>query len=136
SLGAAAAGARLPRSHFWMSFCANKVSLSRGWPPEQPGADLTWQPAVNAVLLAGESAIVTGAGSGIGRAIAKALAHEGAGLLVTDIAGEACQAVPNETRHIGRQADCVVADLSDQEAPQRIFEAAIGRFGKVSLLIH
>ena len=44
---------------------------------------------MNAVLLAGESAIVTGAGSGIGRAIAKALAQEGAGLLVTDIAAEA-----------------------------------------------
>jgi NAD(P)-dependent dehydrogenase (short-subunit alcohol dehydrogenase family) len=91
---------------------------------------------VNAVLLAGESAIVTGAGSGIGRAIAKALAHEGADLLVTDIAAEAGQSVANEIRHIGRQAHFVLADLSDQEAPQRIFEAAIGRFGKVSLLIH
>ena len=79
---------------------------------------------------------MTGAGNGIGRAIAKALAHEGAGLLVTDIAAEAGQSVANEIRHIGRQAHFVLADLSDQEAPQRIFEAAIERFGKVSLLIH
>jgi 3-oxoacyl-[acyl-carrier protein] reductase len=103
---------------------------------QQDNPNLTGPAAMDAALLAGESAIVTGGGKGIGRAIAKALAHEGAGLLVTDIAADAGQSVANEIMHTGRQAHFVLADLSDQEAPQRIFEAAIERFAKVSLLIH
>jgi 3-oxoacyl-[acyl-carrier protein] reductase len=92
--------------------------------------------AVEAQLLKGDSAIVTGAGVGIGQAIAEALAREGATVLLTDINNEACQTAALKLRNEGHEAIHFAADLSDPDAPARVFDAALKNFGRVSILVH
>jgi NAD(P)-dependent dehydrogenase (short-subunit alcohol dehydrogenase family) len=62
--------------------------------------------------LAGRTAIVTGAGSGIGRAIALALAQEGAGVVVADVDIAGGQAVVEEIRAHGGEARFVATDVT------------------------
>lgn len=87
-------------------------------------------------LLKGETAIVTGAGVGIGRAIAEAIAKEGAKVLLTDINGEACRTVAQKLGNEGYEAIHFTADLNDPSAPARIFDAALENFSRISILVH
>ena len=82
-------------------------------------------------LLNGDTALVTGAASGIGRGIARAIAAEGARLVVSDLPGEAGEAL---AREIG--AVFVAADLSDRAGAARLFEGALAELGSVSVLVH
>ena len=77
-------------------------------------------------LLDGDTALVTGAASGIGRGIARALAAEGTRLVLSDIATEAGQAL---ARELG--ATFVFADLSDPAAarPPVRGRAGVARYG-------
>jgi NAD(P)-dependent dehydrogenase (short-subunit alcohol dehydrogenase family) len=74
-------------------------------------------------LLDGDTALVTGAVSGIGRGIARALAAEGARLVLSDISTEAGQAL---ARELG--ATFVFADLSDPAAARSLFVEAEARW--------
>jgi len=69
--------------------------------------------------VAGRSAIVTGAGSGIGRAIARLLAANGAAVLVTDINEAGVKAVVEEILAAGGTAAGLVGDVTDQEFAER-----------------
>ena len=82
-------------------------------------------------LLDGDTALVTGAASGIGRGIARAIAEEGAKLVVSDLPGEAGEAL---AREIG--ATFVAADLSDRAGAATLFQAARAVLGSVSVLVH
>jgi 3-oxoacyl-[acyl-carrier protein] reductase len=82
-------------------------------------------------LLEGDTALITGAASGIGRGIAKALAAEGARLVLSDIAGEAGGALARELN-----AAFVLADLADPSAARLLFDAAIDALGSVSIFVH
>ncbi len=82
-------------------------------------------------LLEGDAALVTGAASGIGRGITKALAAEGARLVLSDVAAESGQALAKE---IG--APFVAADLTDPAAARKLFEAATQAIGPISILVH
>jgi 3-oxoacyl-[acyl-carrier protein] reductase len=82
-------------------------------------------------LLMGDTALVTGAASGIGRGIAKALAAEGVRLVMSDIAAETGTAVAWE---LG--ATFIPADLSEPAAPRQLFEAAVRALGSISILVH
>ena len=64
--------------------------------------------------VAGRSAIVTGAGSGIGRAVAIELAASGAAVLVNDLNADAAAAVVDEIRAAGGTAEASVGDVTDQ----------------------
>lgn len=86
--------------------------------------------------LTGRSALVTGGGSGIGRACAMVLAQKGATVLVSDINVEAAEKVVSEIIAIGGQAaanQCNVANLSDVNA---MVEAAIANFGKLDIAVN
>ncbi|WP_066898525.1 SDR family NAD(P)-dependent oxidoreductase [Mycolicibacterium houstonense] len=68
--------------------------------------------------LAGRSALVTGAGAGIGAAVSEALAAAGASVLVTDISGDAAAAVAERINTAGGKADSAALDVSDREAAE------------------
>ena len=66
--------------------------------------------------LAGKSAVVTGAGSGIGRAIAERFAAEGARVLVNDVRPEAAEETAAALRETGATAEPHAADVGDSAA--------------------
>ena len=76
--------------------------------------------------LAGKVTIVTGAGSGIGRASAIRFAEEGARVTCVDINRDAVEAVAQE---IGEEAFAVGADVSDPAAVKRYTDDTVARWG-------
>jgi NAD(P)-dependent dehydrogenase (short-subunit alcohol dehydrogenase family) len=78
-------------------------------------------------------AIITGAGSGIGRAIALGFAAEGASVIVSDINAEGAAAVAAE---VGGAALANTCDVSDPEQVEAMVAAAIERFGKIDILVN
>lgn len=85
--------------------------------------------------LRGQTALVTGANSGIGRAIALALGAAGANVVVNYVAKpEQAEAVAAEVRAAGSGAMTVLADVSDEAQVQAMFAAATQRFGGIDIL--
>jgi len=77
------------------------------------------------------SIIVTGAGAGLGRAHALALAAEGAAVLVNDIKTEAAQAVADEIQEAGGQAIANHDDITSMDGARAIVASAVSAFGEV-----
>src|SRR6059058_5260957 len=91
----------------------------------------------NRKLLKGQKAIVTGASSGIGRSIALALGHAGAGVCINYVAGEdKAQAMVEELRGHGHTAFAYRADVSNEEDVAKMFQAVRDEFGTVDILIN
>jgi NAD(P)-dependent dehydrogenase (short-subunit alcohol dehydrogenase family) len=86
--------------------------------------------------LRGRTALVTGAGSGIGRATALLFASEGASLFVIDIDGEAAEGAAKEINASGWTAAWHHADVSDAVSVRRAFDAAEERLGTVDVLVN
>ena len=86
--------------------------------------------------LEGRTALVTGAGRNIGRAIALKLAGEGANVVVNARSNrEEAEAVAEEVRSLGVDAMAALADVADHEQVSRMFAAAAERFGQVDVLV-
>jgi len=83
--------------------------------------------------LAGKTALVTGAGRGIGRAIAEKLAEYGANVMINDLdaapAAEAAQA-------IGAPAAFYAGDVTDPAFPQALIDATVQRFGGLDIIVN
>ena len=86
--------------------------------------------------LDGKVAIVTGGGSGMGRAISHAYAREGAKLVVADINLEAAQETADAISNGRGEAIAVQTDVRDQAQAQAMVDAAVGRFGGVDILVN
>lgn len=87
-------------------------------------------------LLKGQTALVTGANSGIGRAIAIALGRAGANVVVNYVANPAdAEAVAEEIRGGGRRAMTALADVADEAQVQGMYAAAVQEFGTVDILV-
>jgi NAD(P)-dependent dehydrogenase (short-subunit alcohol dehydrogenase family) len=84
----------------------------------------------------GRSALVTGAGSGIGRGIAHRLAAEAAKVAVLDVDAQTADEVAMSIRSAGGEAIPVVADVRDRDAVRRAISAAVDAFGGLDLLVN
>jgi len=82
-------------------------------------------------------AVVTGAATGIGHAIAAALAHAGAAVVV-DYVGDAQAAddLVSALRTVGSRALAVAADVSDGDQVEMLFASAVREFGRVDILVN
>jgi NAD(P)-dependent dehydrogenase (short-subunit alcohol dehydrogenase family) len=81
-----------------------------------------------------KTAIVTGAGNGIGRAIALAFAGAGANVVVSDVLADDGANVVKEITDAGGEAFFVAADVSDAQQAEDLVAAAVGRFGGLDIL--
>jgi len=88
------------------------------------------------MALAGRVALVTGGSKGIGRAVAAALAREGAKLALCARGQEALEAAANELRAIGAEALVQVADVTRSGDITRFVAAAAARFGAIDILVN
>jgi 2-hydroxycyclohexanecarboxyl-CoA dehydrogenase len=84
---------------------------------------------------AGKVAMVTGAGSGIGRATALGLAREGASVLIGDVSADRAQAVAKEVTALGSVAEVAVLDVADAAAVRQAVAAAVEQLGKIDILV-
>ncbi len=85
---------------------------------------------------AGKTALVTGAGSGIGMAAAVALATEGASVVVNDLDLEAAQSVVNSIVEAGGTAVASVGDVGTAEDVKGAVETAVSEFGGLHLAVN
>jgi NAD(P)-dependent dehydrogenase (short-subunit alcohol dehydrogenase family) len=86
--------------------------------------------------LEGRAAIVTGAGRGIGRAIALAFAEAGADVALASRTEEEITRTAEDVLTLGRRAIPVVADVADPEAVRRLVDVAVGELGALDILVN
>jgi NAD(P)-dependent dehydrogenase (short-subunit alcohol dehydrogenase family) len=82
------------------------------------------------------TALVTGAGAGIGRAIALRLARDAWAVAVNDLDAGRAAAVAEEVAAAGGQAVAVVADVGDREAARRMVAETLAALGEIDLLVN
>lgn len=81
-------------------------------------------------------AVVTGAGSGMGKAIATLYAQEGAKVVVSDINEESAQAVVNDIKARGGEAIVVLANVAKEEDVQNLIDTTVSTYGTVDILVN
>ncbi len=87
-------------------------------------------------VLTGQPALVTGANSGIGRAVAIGLARAGADVVVNYVVGpEAADEVVHEIQTLGRRAIALQADVSNENEVETMFAKAIEAFGTLHIVV-
>ena len=110
-------------------------------PPEGSSGRQTWRDSrrfrIEALFrIDGDSALVTGAGGGLGRIAAIALAGAGAHVAVTDIDAAAAERVAAEIRDAGGTAESWRLDVADRKRVDTVIDEAAERFGGLHILIN
>lgn len=88
------------------------------------------------LALTDQVAIVTGGGAGIGRAIASRFAMAGAAVVIGDRYLPAARSLADEVTGMGGQAIAVACDVTREEDLEEMVQAAIGRFGRLTILVN
>ena len=86
--------------------------------------------------LAGAAAIVTGAGSGIGRASALSFARRGARIVVADLRADRAQQVATEIEGAGGRAIAVTTDVAKESDLVALREACLAEYGRVDVVMN
>jgi len=86
--------------------------------------------------LAGKIAVVTGAGQGIGKALARGLAIAGAGVMVTDVLAENAAATARQIEAEGGRAVSLGVDVSQRAQVQAMIDATVSEHGRIDILIN
>ena len=86
--------------------------------------------------LKGKVALLTGAGAGLGRAIAICFAREGAHIFVTDRDGDSAEAVAGEIAEAGGNSSALTADITKLAEVKAMFEAVESAFGRLDILVN
>jgi NAD(P)-dependent dehydrogenase (short-subunit alcohol dehydrogenase family) len=86
--------------------------------------------------LDGRVAIITGAGQGLGRAEALALAAAGARLVLNDLPGDSVEAVAAEIRSLGGEAVVAAGDVSEWSTGEDMLAAALREYGQLDILVN
>ncbi len=89
-----------------------------------------------AFTLEGKTAVVTGSGRGIGRAVAEKLAAAGAAVMVNDLDEAAVSETKSSLRSSGHRAEQIVGDLTDPSFPGKIVDATLEAFGSVDIIVN
>jgi len=86
--------------------------------------------------LSGKVALVTGAARGMGEAVAKALAENGAYVFVTDLEMEGVSKVAEEIKERGWKAEATQLDVTDYKAVSALVERIVRRYGRIDILVN
>lgn len=86
--------------------------------------------------LEGKAALITGAGMGIGRGIARRFARERANIVVAEIDPEAGTRVAREIEELGGSALFVRTDVSDRQEVRAAVQASVDRWGRIDVLVN
>jgi NAD(P)-dependent dehydrogenase (short-subunit alcohol dehydrogenase family) len=81
-------------------------------------------------------ALVTGATGGIGEAIGRRLAEEGATVVLTDLDADRCALAAKELTNAGHRADGLALDVSDEPAWQQVVAEVVDRYGGLAVLVN
>jgi 7-alpha-hydroxysteroid dehydrogenase len=81
-------------------------------------------------------AVITGAGRGLGAAIAVAFAEVGADVVISSRTGSELDDVAEQVRGLGRRAHVVVADLADTEATAALAQTAVDEFSRLDIVVN
>jgi 3-oxoacyl-[acyl-carrier protein] reductase len=87
-------------------------------------------------LLEGKSAIVTGSGRGIGRAVAVMFAEHGAHVVVNDLDGEVAEGVVHSINAAGGVATGCVGSVTAPDFPEKIVQTAVREFGRLDIIVN
>jgi NAD(P)-dependent dehydrogenase (short-subunit alcohol dehydrogenase family) len=93
-------------------------------------------PDLEAARLAGRTAIVTGAGQGVGRGIALAFAAQGANVVIAARRAETGDPVAAEIRDRGHEATCIVTDVTERDAVEACVATTVERYGGLEIMVH
>lgn len=86
--------------------------------------------------LAGQAALVTGGGAGIGKAICLMFAEAGANVACTDLNADAASAVAEECRRFGVKAVGIKLDVTNEDERRQVVEQVGNEFGKLTILVN
>ena len=86
--------------------------------------------------LAGQTAVITGSGRGIGRAVLELFLSEGAAVVLNDCRREEAERLRDELKALGGKVELVVGDITEPATADRLAGAAMGTFGRLDILVN